>query len=73
MKVEKILSFSIFHRFSIKSDTILYKIIKSFSFDFFAVIKFYLLHRTFIVKYEGIVTQLNEINSGIPRIPPSPK
>jgi hypothetical protein len=30
-----------------------------------AVIKFYLLHRIFIVKYGEIVTQLKEINFGV--------
>jgi retron-type reverse transcriptase len=31
------------------------------------VIKSYLLHRTFIVKYVGVVPQLKKINSGVPQ------
>jgi hypothetical protein len=43
---------------------LLYKIKNNFrnSHDFYVVIKSYLLHRMFRVKYEGIVTRLKEIN-----------
>jgi len=39
----------------------------SFSTDFYVIIKCYLLHRTFRVKYGEVVTQLKEINSGVPQ------
>jgi len=38
----------------------------SFSTDLYAIIRPYLLHRTFRIKY-GIVTQLKEINSRVPQ------
>jgi len=43
---------------------LLHKIKKSFLIDFYAIIKSYLLHRTFRVKCE-VVTQLKEINSEV--------
>jgi hypothetical protein len=44
----------------------LFRIKNSFPSDLYAVIKFYILHRTFRVTY-GKVTLLTEINSGIPQ------
>jgi len=47
-------------------DGLIYKIKNSFPSDLYAIIKSYLLHRIFIVKYEEVITQLEE-NSGIPQ------
>jgi hypothetical protein len=44
---------------------LVYKIKNSFATDFYAVIRSYLLHRTFRVKYGEVVIQLKEINFGI--------
>jgi hypothetical protein len=44
---------------------LLYKIKNSFPTDLYAVIKSYLLRKTFKVKYAKVVTQLKEINSGV--------
>jgi len=49
-----------------KDERLFYKI-KNIPSDLYAIIKFYLLRRTFIVKYGEIVIQLKEINSGIPQ------
>jgi len=45
---------------------LLYKVKNSFPIDLYAIIRFYLLHRTFRVKY-GEIIQLKEINSGVPQ------
>jgi len=47
---------SIFHRLLTKFDIIYYT--KSKTFDFYAAIKSYLLHKTFIIKY--VITQLKD-------------
>jgi hypothetical protein len=46
---------------------LLHKIKNSFSTDLYAIIRSYLLHRTFRVKYGEVVIQLKEINSGMPQ------
>jgi len=47
---------------------LLYKIKNRFPTDFYIIIRSYLLHKTFRVKYEEKeVTQLKEINSGVPQ------
>jgi transcription initiation factor IIE alpha subunit len=45
---------------------LLHKIKISFPTDLYAIIRSYLLYKTFKVKYEEIVNQL-EINSGVPQ------
>jgi len=46
---------------------LLYKIKKRFPTDLYIIIKSYLLHRTFRVKYDEDIIQLKEINSGVPQ------
>jgi len=46
---------------------LLYKIKKRFPTDLYIVIRSYLLHRTFRVKYEEEISQLKEINSVVPQ------
>jgi len=45
---------------------LLYKIKKSFSTDHYIIIRSYLLYRTFRTKYKKVITQVKEINSGVP-------
>jgi len=44
---------------------LLYKIKNSFPTDLYAIIRFYLLHRTFRVKYGEVIILLKEINSRV--------
>jgi len=53
-----------FHRPSTRYEGLVYEIRNSFPFDFYAVIKCYLLHRIFRVKFREVVIQLKEIISG---------
>jgi hypothetical protein len=46
---------------------LLHKIKNSFPTDLYAIIRFYLLHRTFRINYGEVITQLKEINSGVPQ------
>jgi len=48
-------------------DRLLYKIKNCFPSDLYAVIKPYLLYRIFIIKYGKVITQLKDINFGIPQ------
>lgn len=48
-------------------DGLLHKAKNSLSFDFYVVIKSYLIYRTFLVKYGNAVTQLKDIYSGVPQ------
>jgi len=45
---------------------LLYKIKNSFPTDLYAIIRSYLLHRTFRVKYREVITT-KKINSGVPQ------
>jgi len=46
---------------------LLHKIKSCFPLDLYAIIKSYLLQRTFRVKFGEVVTQLKDINSGVPQ------
>jgi hypothetical protein len=50
----------------LRHERLLYKIKNNFLTDFYAVIKSYLLHRIFRVKYGEVVTQLKKLNSEVP-------
>jgi len=55
-----------FHRHLTRYAGLLHKI-KRFLFYLYAIIKSYLIQKTFSVKYGVTVTQLKEINFGIPQ------
>jgi len=46
---------------------LLHKIKSCFPLDLYAIIKSYLLQRTFRVKFGEVVTQLKDIHSGVPQ------
>lgn len=48
-------------------DGLLHKIKRNLSPDLYAVIKSYLLHKTFLVKHGEAVTRIKEIHSGVPQ------
>jgi len=59
--------FSISHRHKIWHADLLHKIKSCFPLDLYAIIKSYLLQRIFRVKFGEVVTQLKNINFGVPQ------
>jgi len=55
-KADMVVFFEVSQAFKIWHDGLFYKIKNSFPCDLYAVIKSYLLHRTFAVKYGEAVT-----------------